>query len=571
MKPKALSLGVSIAITHSFLVTLFVYPEFIDAFVFPKFLVSVFFSFLMTMILILNRKYFVLQNPLNFAAVLLFSLLILWTAFVGSQSPDIHQAFLGGYQRNLGLFFYLILLVNFLFFSLLPSNPDKLFKRFWRLTFLLFVVQVLIGIVQVFGFTLVKSENTFSTVVGSFGNANFYSAFLSYMFVLILVHFFPKSSPFSKIVGAALVLLLLMAMIGNKSFQGPLAGIFGLIVSYRVDLIELIRKTIKGKYRNAFIFSLFVSLIAFAFLFQKVFGQSSTTFRLLYYKTGLKMLFYEPYLGVGPDQFGDYYRRFLTEESASVGTGLADNAHNMFIQIGATTGLIGLLLYCVIAFLISLIALRQSRFSSDSISRVCCAIWFSYLFLNLLSIESLPSSILAWTSAGMLLRLHSTNHSKNDKQFQGISFHNLMHPLVSLVAVVSLISLFASVGLARQHIELTNITRGKEVKAVLGSIEESIGMNAKLFMLSHDKQILYRALFSAASQGYVGEVYRILEVLDFGKFSNDTNLLDLQAQIAVSLDFPQKAYDIRLKIKELDPYKKFNNDQLEMLKLKLSR
>lgn len=65
--------------------------------------------------------------------------------------------------------------------------------------------------------------------------------------------------------------------------------------------------------------------------------------RLLYWQNGLEMIEDHPFLGVGYFNFSPYFERYYPED---VILGRAELPHNIFIQVGTDTGLIGLGVFC---------------------------------------------------------------------------------------------------------------------------------------------------------------------------------------------------------------------------------
>lgn len=85
--------------------------------------------------------------------------------------------------------------------------------------------------------------------------------------------------------------------------------------------------------------------------------------RIENWKSALKMIEDRPILGSGPGTFGLLFPRYKTREFAlAIGGGMtAENAHNEFLQIGATRGLLGLGIYLWLLLAIFSMGLKLLR------------------------------------------------------------------------------------------------------------------------------------------------------------------------------------------------------------------
>ncbi len=63
--------------------------------------------------------------------------------------------------------------------------------------------------------------------------------------------------------------------------------------------------------------------------------------RLLSWRDAIPMILERPLLGHGPDNFAAPFLPHISEDLAAVSTGRIDKAHNDFLQVAATTGLLG--------------------------------------------------------------------------------------------------------------------------------------------------------------------------------------------------------------------------------------
>jgi hypothetical protein len=88
--------------------------------------------------------------------------------------------------------------------------------------------------------------------------------------------------------------------------------------------------------------------------------QETMSFRLDYWSAGLAMIKANYLFGIGLDNYGNYYREFRSNEAAT-STGperVTNTAHNIFIDFGAGTGLLGGLLLFALFVLVIFMGLR---------------------------------------------------------------------------------------------------------------------------------------------------------------------------------------------------------------------
>jgi putative inorganic carbon (HCO3(-)) transporter len=75
-------------------------------------------------------------------------------------------------------------------------------------------------------------------------------------------------------------------------------------------------------------------------------GDVSVTTRLMMWRDTIPMIMERPLLGHGPDNFAEPFKRYEGEDlRAFFPDDVIDKAHNEFLQVAATTGLLGLAAY----------------------------------------------------------------------------------------------------------------------------------------------------------------------------------------------------------------------------------
>lgn len=136
--------------------------------------------------------------------------------------------------------------------------------------------------------------------------------------------------------------------------------------SSRGGQLALVAQLIVMNYKTIFKPKIFIScalalVLLWTFLpdqqkerFQRMGEDGTSQQRLLYWENGIEMIKEHPALGVGYFNFRLYFERYYPEDVILRRSQLP---HNIFIQVGTDTGIIGLLIF----FLIIVVALRKGR------------------------------------------------------------------------------------------------------------------------------------------------------------------------------------------------------------------
>jgi hypothetical protein len=121
---------------------------------------------------------------------------------------------------------------------------------------------------------------------------------------------------------------------------------------------------------------------------------------------GVNQFLSRPLLGVGPDQYGNYYEEFRTVNSTVVLAGDTSNdAHSMTTQTLATTGIVGSLLFLLlIAYVIRSILVILDRNKLDRKATYALALFlFIYVTNATISPIVLQHKYLFWAVSGFLI------------------------------------------------------------------------------------------------------------------------------------------------------------------------
>ena len=327
-----------------------------------------------------------------------------------SDAPLTQQLF-GTYGRNTGFLNYFCLSVIFLGVAI-ASN--KSFKNY----FLYEVIGTLLvngsyGFIQAIGKDWANWISSYSPVVGTLGNPDFISAFLGFISSFTIGYLFSRESSIrTKVILGISLLVIVFVIFKTQAQQGLI--VFALVFAI-VFYFEL-RNYINSKIIQVSYLVLFwiTSILSIAGSLQKgplteLLYRSSVTQRGDYWHAGFKMLWSQPFTGVGLDSYGDWYRFFRSSAAAERfnGSVVSNSAHNVFIDIAATSGLIAIIAYFTI-ILLALIAswkIFRSNSKLDPFFISVFAAWIGYLAQSTISINNIGLGIWGWVFPGLIIAM----------------------------------------------------------------------------------------------------------------------------------------------------------------------
>lgn len=115
------------------------------------------------------------------------------------------------------------------------------------------------------------------------------------------------------------------------------------------------------------------------------------------------------FFGVGLDSFGDYYRlnrvQAAIDARGTAATG-TNNAHNTFLQIGATGGLLLLSAYLALMFYIAYRAVRALKVQENKILvGALISIWLAFQVQSFVSIDQIGLVVWGWIIGGCIVSI----------------------------------------------------------------------------------------------------------------------------------------------------------------------
>lgn len=354
-----------------------------------------------------SLKIIFLRNRLAIIMILLFLGFALMS-IIYSLNPW-ERGFYGAFGRNTGLLTYASLAVVFISISLLRQleNVERILKAFFlsgylNLAYCLFAST---------GRDIFTWTNPYKKLLGTFGNPDFISAFMGFFIVGLFCLSISKGVHSSvRLFYWVSIVASLYAIKGTAALQGFVICVIGFLI---VIFFFIISRDLKPYVVYSYVVSMLIlGFIAITGTLQKgplasLLYKPSVTLRGEYWQAGINMGTDNPFLGVGLDSYGTFYR-FYRDKSATIFPGVntvADTAHNVFIDIFAGTGFPGLISYIGILVLVLISAgrviINQKTFDPLFVSLF--SIWCVYQIQTIVSINQIGLAIWGWVLGGALI------------------------------------------------------------------------------------------------------------------------------------------------------------------------
>jgi hypothetical protein len=311
------------------------------------------------------------------------------------------------------------------------------------------------GVIQISGNDFVDWVNPNNSMISTLGNPNFASAMLA-IIVIISIASFPLNLSLSyKLLVVLIVPCAIYSIIKSNSLQGLLVIYVGLGFYFSLLFVS---KTNKFSFRLV-IFSpyLIISCLAAAGMLQKgplasYLYKDSVSVRGFYWRAAIEMLKNNFWFGVGSDRYGAFFKQYREVGYPSrYGFDItSSNAHNVFLQLFATNGVIVGMLYLVLMGLVFTAGLRKFLMSTPTQGKFLLGLisaWLGFQAQALISIDQIGLSIWGWILSGLILgishrryesNISSKHGSRYPNQIKTVEF-NIFQTIISTLVVIPVV------------------------------------------------------------------------------------------------------------------------------------
>ena len=323
-------------------------------------------------------------------------------------SPSLINSMVGDTGRHVGVISLFCLLLASIYHA--QFSLGQMRKLLWLYLFAVSIV-ALLGLFQYIHWLSFPGDG--GPITSTLGNLDFYGAFLGTSLPLFFYLWLDAHRRARIIIALAAILNITGIYLSGRrqAFVDIALLVIGIVIYLLRRFIP--RRELTLDVRNAFLTLGFVIWIEGIFLMPflgksiPVLGSDiQVKIRGQFWDAALKQLVSHPLLGVGPDQYGNYYEQYRNVESLKQNaTLLANDAHGANVQTLATLGIFGALAFALlIALLIrSLLILWDRRDWSHKVIFVFGLYFFVFLTNSAISPITLPNKFLFWAVAGFVV------------------------------------------------------------------------------------------------------------------------------------------------------------------------
>jgi O-antigen ligase len=479
--------------------------------------------------------------------------LIVVLFFAGTNS---YQEFFGTYGRSTGFVAY-VALASLMLGALVVASANYILT-FSRFLLMAGGLSIGYGSLQAIGADPIKWVNQYSPVIGFLGNPNFQSSFVGFSGVLAFGFICAQGIKNSWRFGyVAYLLLAILVIIKTDSQQGLLVLAGGIAI---VSIIWISR----SRFKIATIPALIVSgigavLVALGSLnsgpLASLLYKASVTYRGDYWRAGWKMTVEHPFLGVGLDSYGDWYRRARTlEATLRRGPEVTSNAaHNVLLDFSSNGGFPLVIIYLALMVLVVISAIkllkRSNRF--DPALAGLIAVWIAYQAQSIISLNQLGLAVWGWIISGLIIGYEINTRTKEtvlDVKPPVSKGRNVKKPVNSGVSSKTLVSMVAG-GVVGLLVGLPPFIASAQFKSALESGDAVKLENAAY--LWPDEPIKYGQVANILQANKLdAQAQRVIEA-GLVKFPDEFGLWSLASKLTTAT--PEQVAKAKEEMKRLDP------------------
>ena len=506
----------------------------------------------------------------DFAVLLSALLFFLALTFALCTSSKFIVALIGDIQRRNGYLTYLSFLVLLLFASFFVNTNNV--KNILKMATFLGLILGVYGVIQVTGNDFIAWNNPYNSMIATLGNPNFASSLLAIISLIMFLSLFIRNYPKNyKYISIIMLPLNLVAIVLSKSLQGIIVFGLGLAVFVLFQSIFVFKKF------RLIVVVAFSSLVIVSVLGMLQKGplveyvyKTSVSIRGYYWRAAIKMFQDQPLTGVGLDNYGAFFKEFR-EVSYSLRFGYeitSTNAHNVFLQLFATGGILLGVSYLVLLSLVAYAGIRlilQSSGDDQKIAILLFVAWIGVQAQSLISIDNIGIAIWGWLLGGALIGLYRSGQKSDSKQVnEGLHLKkkseinvfqtsfSILFLIPSLVVAFYLYAMERDTYLARGYVVRDN----PEFQAKLNAYANKVFSNP---LADPQYKVTVSGYLIDAGMVEAGMV-KVKEL--YASDDRNLQLLNYFAEVEEQSKNYTKAIQFRSKIQKIDPW---NFDNLLLL------
>jgi O-antigen ligase len=332
-----------------------------------------------------------------------------------ASSTPFEQQFFGRTGRGLGFITYFSLIVILLASAIFIKKSGLSKLLFWLV--ISSGITSLYSLMQRFGLDIFEWETKTNGIIGTLGNPNFQGSFAAMALVPALVYFWSPRT--TRVYSLSFSLILIITIVVCQSTQGYIAALAS------ISIYLLIYAWYKGKpkFYSLLIPVFLAGLVALAGMLNKgplaaYLYKISVQSRGEMWRTAFNAANKNPFLGTGPDSFGDFSLFYRDQKTANGIAEFTDNAHNFFLQFAATGGYTLALVYLAIIVLSlhSFIKLQREKNSFDKNLAAVFSAWLCFQLQSIISPASISTLTWNFIISGSLIGLSAQNWTTNESK-----------------------------------------------------------------------------------------------------------------------------------------------------------
>ena len=324
----------------------------------------------------------------------------------------------------------------------------------------------------------------------TFGNSNLFAVYVSMVLIssigVILSQEVNKKFRTISFLG----LLIYLPLLPRIDFQGKVLSSLGMILLFSLWAISKQAKVFRLTGSCGLATIIIGSVLFLAALFEKgplvnYLSDYLPSFRdrVFFWQAAIRIIQDFTFFGVGLDEMNYWYRRYRLADSVGyrgpVGEG-ADNVHNLFLQLGATTGIFVLTIFIVLVGYILYKGVNVVKNKHNSVSIITLfVLWTIFILQSIISFDNLSIMVIGFVVSGILLSSSKSNYKinlpeKNSNKSKDFLFFNGLKYIRIFIVGISIIQIAFLITYLINDLAMHQRMRASEQVLLYGQVNASL-------------------------------------------------------------------------------------------------